>query len=103
MQAREFRRTLPKPSRRAKLLLSQIGQFVMRITDGQSILCGVVEDLSVDRALLARPTLALRIRARISAADLKWRHVGALAGRALDRSRFRRDALPAERAIGRAI
>jgi hypothetical protein len=27
------------------MLLSQIGQFVMRITDGRSILCDFIEDL----------------------------------------------------------
>ena len=32
----------------AKMPLSQIGQFVMRITGGRSILCEVVEDLLVE-------------------------------------------------------
>jgi hypothetical protein len=53
MLAREFRSTLPKPSRGAKTPDRRDGHFVTRITGGRLIRCEAAKGLWVEAAMVA--------------------------------------------------
>jgi len=55
MLAREFRGTLPKPSRTAKTPGAENGQFVTRLVPRPRNVCGTAQDLSVSPPTGSKP------------------------------------------------